>query len=114
MDRTEKRILAVVRGLPDVAKEQVLAFAEFLEGRQGLPVPVVPTEPVVIPRPPGENVVKAIKRLAATYPMLDRGKMLNETSALMSQNVLGGRPASEVIDDLEALFRAAFEAHRSS
>lgn len=112
MDRTEKRLLAVVRSLPEETKEQVLAFAEFLQGRLALPVPTVPTEPLVIPRPPGENVVKAIKRLAATYPMLDRGKMLNETSALMSQNVLGGRPAPEVIDDLEALFRAAFEARR--
>jgi len=112
MDRLEKRLLQVLRDFPDDAKEQVVAFAEFLQTRLVLPCP--PTDPVVIPRPEQENIVKAIKRLSATYPMLDRGKMLNETSSLMAQNVLGGRPAVEVIDELEVLFRVHFEAHRQS
>jgi len=112
MDRFEKRLLMVLRDFPDEARDQVLAFAEFLQGR--LSIPDLPTEPVAIARPGGENIVKAIKRLSATYPMLDRGKMLNETSTLMTQNVLGGRPAEDVIDDLEALFRAQFDAHQKS
>ena len=112
MDRLEKRVLTVVRDLPEDAQAQVLAFAEFLQSR--LAIPAAPTEPVAIPRPGDESVVKAIKRLAATYPMLDRGKMLNETSTLMTQNVLGGRETIEVINDLEALFRAHFEAYRKS
>ncbi len=112
MDRWEKQLLALVRDFPDDAREQVLAFAEFLKSRLSLPAP--PSEPVAIPRPEGESVVKAIRRLSATYPMLDRGKMLNETSALMAQNVLGGRPTEQVIDDLEALFQAQFEAHRKA
>lgn len=112
MDRLEKRLLTAVRDLPEDAQAQVLAFAEFLLSR--LAIPSAPTEPVAIPRPPGESVVKAIKRLAATYPMLDRGKMLNETSALMTQNVLGGREATLVIDDLEALFQAQFEIYRKA
>lgn len=112
MDRVEKRLLTVVRDLPEEAQAQVLAFAEFLLSRVVLPP--APTEPIAIPRPQEESVVKAIKRLAATYPMLDRGKMLNETSALMTQNVLGGREAALVIDDLEVLFRDQFEAYRKS
>ncbi len=113
MDALEKRLLLVVRDFPEDSKQQVLAFAEFLRSR--LTVPSVPTEPLVIPRPAaGETVVGAIKRLAATYPMLDRGKMLNETSSLMAQNALGGRPAVEVIDDLEALFRSHYAAFRES
>lgn len=115
MDRFEKQLLAVVRDLPDETKAQVLVFAEFLQNRLSVPLaPIVPVEPMAIERPPEESVVKAVKRLAATYPMLDRGKMLNETATLMTQNVLGGRPAAEVIDDLEALFRAHFEAQRKS
>ncbi|WP_298135739.1 hypothetical protein [Acidiferrobacter sp.] len=114
MDRFEKRLLAVVRDLPDDGREQVLAFAEFLHVRQGALQPLAPSEPVPIPRPEEESVVRAIKRLAASYPMLDRGKMLNETSTLMAQSVIGGRPNAEVIDDLEALFRTHFEAYRAS
>ncbi|MHB8254851.1 MAG: Crp/Fnr family transcriptional regulator [Acidiferrobacter sp.] len=112
MDRLEKRLLRVLRDFPDDAKDQVLAFAEFLQSR--LTLPALPTEPVAIPRPSEENIVKAIKRLSATYPMLDRGKMLNETSVLMTQNVLEGRPTGEVIDDLEILFRTRFEAYRET
>ena len=114
MDRFEKRLLAVVRDLPDEGQEQLLAFAEFLHVRLGGLKSVVPSEPLSIPRPEEESVVRAIKRLAASYPMLDRGKMLNETSTLMAQNVIGGRPNAEVIDDLEVLFRTHFEAYRAS
>ena len=114
MDRLEKRLLAVVRDLPDGGREQVLAFAEFLHVRLGCAQPPVPAEPVAIPRPEGESVVRAIKRLAASYPMLDRGKMLSETSNLMAQSVVGGRPSAEVIDELEALFRTHFEAYQAS
>lgn len=106
MDRTEKRVLALLREFPPETKEQVLAFAEFLSAR--MERPPAPVEPVVIPRPAEETVVKAIRRLAATYPMLDRGKMLSETSTLMSQHVLGGREAAEVIDELERLFQEHF------
>lgn len=114
MDRREKRLLAVLRELSEGGREQVLAFAEFLHVRQGGVEPPVPTEPVLIARSEGESVVRAIKRLAASYPMLDRSKMLNETSTLMAQNVIGGRSTEEVIDDLETLFRTHFEAQRSA
>jgi 2-polyprenyl-6-hydroxyphenyl methylase / 3-demethylubiquinone-9 3-methyltransferase len=55
-----------------------------------------------MPRPAVESVVKAIKRLMATYPMLARDKLLNDTSALMTQHVVHKRPAVEIIDELEA------------
>jgi hypothetical protein len=45
-----------------------------------------------------------MKRLSATYHMLDKSKLLNETSALMAQHVMQGRPAHEVIDELEVVF----------
>jgi hypothetical protein len=41
--------------------------------------------------------------------MLDRSKMLNETSVLMTQHVISGRDAVEVIDELEILFRRHYE-----
>ena len=54
-------------------------------------------------------MVKAIKRLGATYPMLDRSKMLNETSVLMTQHIISGRDVIEVIDELEIMFRRHYE-----
>jgi hypothetical protein len=35
--------------------------------------------------------------------------MLNETSVLMTQHVISGRDAAEVIDELEVLFRRHYE-----
>lgn len=99
----QQRLVGLYRGLPEAEREMLLAFAEFLAaraGREDLPVP----EPEVIPRPQDETVVKAMKRLSSTYPMLDKARLLNETSVLMSQHMLQGRDAREVIDDLEEVF----------
>lgn len=56
-------------------------------------------------------MIKAIKRLRETYPMIDRAKLLNETSALMNQHLIHGRAATEIIDELEALFRRHYRLH---
>ena len=68
-------------------------------------------QPQPIPRPESETVVGAIKRLSATFPMLDRAKLLNETSVLVTQHVMRGRDATEVIEELEVLFRRHYEEH---
>lgn len=111
MREQERRLLQVVRDLAPGDAEAVVAFAEFLAQRAQPAVAAAPS-PIDIPRPEKESVVKAIKRLAATYPMLDRGKMLNETSMLMTQHVMQGRDAVEVIDELEILFRRHYERLR--
>ena len=61
-------------------------------------------EPEVIPRPQDEKVVAAVKRLSKTYFMLDKKKMLGVTSDLVTQHLLHGRDALEVIDELERVF----------
>ena len=65
--------------------------------------------PVEIPRPVEETVVKAVKRLRVTYPMLDARKLLNQASELMTQHLVQGREAVEVIEELEILFRSHYE-----
>jgi len=55
-------------------------------------------------------VVKAIKRLRETYPMVDRAKILHDTSACMTKHLVHGKPAAEVIDELEALFQNHYQA----
>ena len=108
MENAEKRLLRWFSDLNGEGRAHLLAFAEFLHGRHSKAEPVI-SEPLAIPRPVEESVVKSIRRLAATYPMLDNSKMLHETSMMMSQHVMQGRPAAEVIDDLELLFRRHFE-----
>lgn len=115
-DRQSQRLLALFRALDEAGRRSLLDFAEFLSQRAGDAAEDGATEagavppPRDIPRPAEESVVRAIRRLAETYPMLDRGAMLNETSALMAQHVMQGRPAAEVIDELEALFRRHYDA----
>lgn len=110
----ERRLVRAFRALAPADQELLLTFAMFLVQRDNAPArPGGPVEPAPLPRPSGESVVAAIRRLSKTYAMLDRGAMLNETSALMSAHVLQGRPAREVIDDLEALFTRYYQDYRA-
>ena len=106
-NNTEKRLREILNELPEAQAAALLEYAEFLATRYGGSKEI--TSPLDIPRPPEESVVKAIRRLGATYPMLDRSKMLNETSSLMTQHVLHGRAAPEVIDELESMFKRHYE-----
>lgn len=113
----QKTLLALFARLTAAQQKTLVDFAEFLAARQSADRSAEPAakaatpSPQTIPRPDSESVVKAIKRLAATYPMLDRSKMLNETSALMAQHVMQGRDAVEVIDELEIVFRTQYERY---
>lgn len=106
-NKTANRLLEILDRLPDEQAQQLLEYAEFLFARHGREAEV--SAPLDIERPAAENVVVAIKRLRATYPMLDPAKLLNETHDLMNQHVMQGRGAVEVIDELEILFRRHYE-----
>ncbi len=105
---SEKRIVELYAQLPAAERKTLLDFAEFLASRCETKSPVS-LEPQPIPRPAEESVVAAMKRLRETYPMLDHSKLLHEASGLMAQHLMQGRPAPEVIDDLEQMFRRHFE-----
>lgn len=114
MKPVEKRLLKLFNQLAVPERDMLLAFAEFLHSRtsdntESQTVSV----PLDLPRPETETVVAAIKRLTANYPMLDSRFLLDETSTLMSQHVLQGRASSEVIDELEIIFRRHYEKHSS-
>jgi len=110
----ERQLTKLYRSLTPEDRSTLLAFGEFLAARvveqrqedQGL------LEPKLIPRPPKESVVGAIKRLSDSFFMLDRSAMLNDTSSLMGAHVLKGRPAREVVDELEALFARHYAKYR--
>lgn len=112
----EERLAEIVQRLPASRAEALLEYAEFLLLRHSSASTVETPDaksakiplPLDIPRPAEETVVKAVKRLRATYPMLDARKLLNQTSELMTQHVIQGREKTEVIEELEVLFRSHY------
>jgi len=111
MKPIEKKLLKLFNRLDTPERDMVLGFAEYLvmraEGGGHLQQTVA--APKDIPRPDKESVVAALKRLSSTYHMLDDPRLLNEASVLMSQHVMQGRDAEEVIDDLQTLFERFYQ-----
>lgn len=102
----EKHLRKLFRAMNPQDQATLLRFAGFLAASPSedtAPLGEFP-QPEVIERPQKESVIKAIKRLTATYPMIDRDRLLNETSSLMTAHVIHGRSAPDVIDELEVLF----------
>jgi len=109
MNADERRLLQAFRSLAPARRASALDYLEYLGSRADAPEAMPPSiEPRNLPRPAEETVVKAIRRLTDTYPMLDRKSLLHETAALMTQHVVHKRPAAAVIDELEVLFRQAY------
>ena len=118
MSSQEEKFLKILEQLSTSDQNTLIAFAEFLLirsaqiqiGEQEISIvrTIVP-EPEDILRPEKESVVAAIKRMSATYPMINKQTMLDEISPLMSQHMMEGRDAIEVIDDLEEIFRKRYE-----
>ncbi len=120
MGSSEQQLVGLFLKLTALDQVTLLSFAEFLSQRAvpnvvATPVPDVEEllEPVDIARPKDERVVAAIKRLSQTYPMLDKSKMLNETSTLVTAHIMQGREAEEVVDELESIFRREYELLKS-
>lgn len=112
----EKRLRSLFRELSAHDQVTLLKFAEFLAS---LPTAVVQTsqpcpEPVLLERPATESVVKAIKRLKASYPMLSADSLLSPTSDLMAAHMIKGRPASEIVDELEQVFADYYQQFKAT
>lgn len=108
MKKSEKQLLGFFRAMSEDDGKSLLAFAEFLALRSK-PVDKEVPPPEEIARPLEESVVAALKRLSASYHMLDKDKVFNETSVLMTQHIMQGREAKEVIDELETIFQHHYE-----
>lgn len=104
----ERKLLEWFRRLPQEQARSLLDYARFLDQQHGAHPESEGLQD--IPRPPDETVISAIKRLRATYPMLDPAQLLAETSELMNQHLLQGKDAVKAIDDLEALFQNHYKS----
>jgi D-aminopeptidase len=110
--RDSKRLLSIFRSLSEPRQQALLEYAEFLATKEGVESASAPaTEPLPIPRPAQENVVKAIQRLMQTYPMLERNHVFHEASAQMTRHLIHGVPAIEAIDELERIFARQYQQH---
>ena len=105
-----KRLLTLFRALSPERQGALLEYAEFLESREDRKQTVA-IDPLPIPRPAEENVVKAIQRLMQTYPMLERNRIFHEASAQMTRHLIHGVSASDAIDELERIFERHYQQH---
>ena len=106
--REEQNLLDLFERLAPEQQEGLIAFAEFLGGSAPHAAGTA-SEPVAIPRPDDERVTMAIRRLVQTYPMLDCKRLMAEASQFMAQHALSGRPAVEVVDELEKIFARHYQ-----
>ena len=115
LDSQQQRLLDIFMRIEAGERDTLIAFAEFLAGRQKIDERpeelLAPQQPVSIERPSKESVVKAIKRLSASYFMLERDQLLDETSSLMTSHIMQGRDANLVIEELESLFERHYQEY---
>lgn len=114
MSSERQRLVKIFDGMNEQQRNSLLDYAQFLN--QQSPSGTEDTEqqkhaPLESTRPDKENVVNAIKRLRASYFMLNTDDLLNESSALMAQFMMQGRGAEEVIDDLEKVFENHYQKY---
>ena len=101
--KSETKLLNQFNDLPEESQKSLLDFCDFLSAQNPVLDKTIPL-PKDISRPADESVVLAMRRLSDTYFMLNKDSLLHEASGLMSQHILQGRDAVEVIDELEVLF----------
>jgi len=112
-NKKERKLIKLFKQLDKSNQSTLIAFAEFLSSRDldenVAEENVVLAEPLDIERPNDESVVKAIKRLSATYPMVDKETILHPISAVMTSHIMQGKKAHEAIDELETLFLKEYQ-----
>ena len=123
--KQERKLLKIFKSLSEENQQTLIKFAKFLaDNDQGVEgsesstqneksinenLASVVSTPNPIERPTKESVIKAIKRLNKTYPMIDKSTLLDRTSGLMTEHLLKGRDAVSVIDELESMFELAYK-----
>jgi len=112
MKKNEKKSLLLTDyffSLDPLYQETLLEFAEFLYKKHGEKRTQKISRPAAIPRPEKESVIAAMKRLNQTYPMLNKQKILEPASDLLSAHLLKGENAFNTIEKLEQLFMEEYQ-----
>lgn len=114
-NKQERELIKLFKTLDSVNKQSLFSYAEFLQQRSAEDTEnideeeALATEPLDIPRPENESVIKGIKRLTTNYPMVDKESILHPIAALMTSHMVSGKKAEDVIDELEDLFNQEYQ-----
>jgi len=91
------------------AKQAGLGAGEAFLSQSPEPDPIIIPEPLDLPRPDEETIIIAVRRLRATYPMLDQRILFDRSADVVSNAMMGLRDTVESIDQLEAIFEAIYQ-----
>ena len=109
MSKLTDKLQSLAENLSADEQKTLLEYAEFMVSRSTHQVETVSPVPLDILRPAEETVVAAMKRLSQTYPMLNMDKLLHNASGLMSEHIMQGKAALEVIDELQVMFEKHYQ-----
>jgi hypothetical protein len=117
LTKKERALCKFYKQLGESERETLLSFAEFLSLKQTESESInekkaVLQQPVLIKATENESVVKGIKRLKASYFMIENENLLHEVSALMSEHVMKGVSAQDVILKIEAVFDKFYQQYK--
>ena len=87
-DEDEAKLLESFRSMSPRARHSLADFSSFLAIREPGAVEEIGRDPIPLPRPENESVIAAIRRLARTYPMLDKDSVFSTAASLMTQLVM--------------------------
>lgn len=109
MSDLEGTLLKFLRQLPQAQQQTLVDFADYLSQRYAIEEEAVPQQPIDISRPQEESVVKAVRRLSKTYPMLESKELFEKTSSFMMRNLMHGEGKETVIDEMEIFFKQSYQ-----
>ncbi|NGZ29263.1 MAG: hypothetical protein G8345_20550 [Magnetococcales bacterium] len=108
-EESRQRVLEIWRKLASSERLALIRYGEFLLHQQEAKTPTPVEEPVILPAPPGETAIQAMKRLKKSYAMMETDAgMLDEASQLMTRRIMGAGDA-EVIPLIEELFQRRYQ-----
>ncbi len=118
LTKAERQLCKLYKSLSDNKRETLLSFAEFLNLKQTTSdnmddAEIVLQQPILIKAEENESVVKGIKRLKSSYFMIEDDDLLHEISALMSEHIMKGVPAKEIIPRVEAVFEKFYKKYKT-
>jgi len=118
LSKNERQLCKFYKQLNEGDRETLLSFAEFLTSKEGVSGRVDSIEEVVLQQPllikamENESVVKGIKRLKSSYFMIEDENLLHQVSALMSEHIMKGVSAQDIIPQVEAVFDTFYQQYK--
>ena len=115
--KEERKLCKLYQSLDDSQRDTLLIFAEFLNEKLAAfgiikEAEAVLQRPVLIEKTENESVVKGIKRLKSSYFMIEDENLLHEVSALMSEHIMKGVSAEDIILRIEAVFKKFYQQYK--